>query len=174
MQYADADDEGVATGTFTVQRVLTTPATGTVDCALEAERCIVAMGALSDYDRSGGFGVAFAGGGEPIDIPTITVAPAEGLADGDVVHVEGDGFEPDSPVMLSVCSIDPAGCWSTGEPIELDGEDVHDARAWGRVRRWLLVHVGLLADGDGRVERRRARCGASCPARHPAPTSTAR
>ena len=79
------------------------------------------------------------------------VAPAEGLADGDVVHVEGEGFEPDAPVTLSVCSIDPAGCWSTGEPIELDGEEVQDARARGRVRRRQYVCTGLLADGDGRV-----------------------
>jgi hypothetical protein len=143
VHYADADGDGVATGTFTVRRILTTPATGTVDCALEAERCIVAMGAISDYDRSGGFGVAFAGGGEPIDIPTISVSPVEGLADGDVVRVDGEGFEPNAPLTLSICSIDPGGCWSTGEPIKLNGEN-------------MIEHggdslTGLLADGQGRV-----------------------
>ena len=157
-----------------MQRILTTPATGTVDCALEAERCIVAMGAISDYDRSGGFGVTFAGGGEPIDIPTLSVAPADGLADGDVVHVEGDGFEPNAPVTLSVCSIDPAGCWSTGEPIELDGEDVQAARDWRTSTTAATSFTGLLADADGRVERATCRCGGSCPAPPPAPTSTAR
>ncbi len=150
VQYANADDAGVATGTFRVQRILTTPATGTVDCALEAERCIVAMGAIGDYDRSGGFGVAFAAGGEPIDVPALSVAPAEGLADGEVVHVEGDGFEPSSPLMLNVCSIDPAGCWSTGEPIELDGEDVQ-ALEMGDEYVGGYAFTGLLADAEGRV-----------------------
>ena len=152
VQYADADDDG--RGHRHLHRCSGSsrrrpPARWTAP--LEAERCIVAMGAISDYDRSGGFGVAFAGGGEPIDIPTITVSPAEGLADGDVVHVEGDGFEPNAPVMLSVCSIDPAGCWSTGEPIE--------PRQRGRARRSSsadeygggYAFTGLLADADGRV-----------------------
>ena len=93
---------------------------------LEAERCIVAMGAINDYDRSGGFGVAFAGGGEPIDIPTITVSPAEGLADGDVVHVEGEGSSP-APVhaRASAPSIRPAA----GRPASRSSstrEDVED------------------------------------------------
>ena len=90
--YATADADGVATGDFQVQRVLTTPLTGTVDCAAEAERCLVAMGALSDYDRSGGFGITFAA---PLTAsPARTSrrvdgrAPPRGCTDGDTVHVE--------------------------------------------------------------------------------------
>jgi len=111
VQYADADADGVAAGTIAVQRVLTTPMTGTVDCAAEADRCIVAMGALNDYDRSGGFGVEVRGGGEPIRIPEVTVTPTEGLADGDVVRVEGRGLTPGDEVGFSVCSSDPVACW---------------------------------------------------------------
>lgn len=130
VQYADADEAGVAVGRFTVRRVLTTPLTGTVDCATEAERCIVAMGALDDYDRSGGVGFAIAGG-EPIDIPELTVRPAEGLADGDVVHVTGSGFRSVDGQILdaSLCSSDPSTCWSLsavgspyGLPVDPEGE----------------------------------------------------
>ncbi|MFL6207159.1 MAG: neocarzinostatin apoprotein domain-containing protein [Acidimicrobiales bacterium] len=147
--YANADADGVATGTFTVHRVLTTPATGTVDCAAEARRCIVAMGALQDYDRSGGFGLAFRGGGEPVDIPTVTVSPTDGLSDGDVVHVEGKGFAP-GPVSLSECAIDPAGCWTVGEPFALTADEV-EAAGLTEVFGGAYEGVGLVADAAGRV-----------------------
>ena len=113
VQYADADADGVAVGTFTVRRVLTTPLTGTVDCAAEPDRCIVAMGALNDYDRSGGVGFTIAGG-EPIDIPELQVSPADGLADGDSVRVTGSGFSSSEGgvVDASLCSSDPSTCWS--------------------------------------------------------------
>lgn len=147
--YADADADGVAAGRFTVRRVLTTPLTGTVDCATEADRCLVAMGAISNYDRSGGFG-AFVGGGEPIDIPSLTVDPAEGLHDGDVVRVQGDGFEPHEVLNVSVCSTDPSACWQTA----------------GRSHTY-----GIETDGDGWTTR--SPCTGSCPGRPAAPTSTA-
>jgi hypothetical protein len=134
VQYANADDQGVATGSIAVRRVLTTPLTGTVDCAAEANRCIVAMGALSDYDRSGGHGIEFAPGGPPVEVPTVTVTPADNLADGDVVHVEADGLVAGSVTSLTVCSSDPAVCWQTGERIEVtyeDGEDSFVGWQWG-------------------------------------------
>ena len=150
VQYANADAEGVATGTINVRRVLTTPATGTVDCALEAQRCIVAMGALDDYDRSGGYGVAFRGGGEPIDIPTVTVSPIEGLADGDLVHVEGEGFTP-GPVQLGLCSIDPAGCWTIGNPFRLSAAETRDLGLSDQYGGGEYLGTGLVADPQGRV-----------------------
>jgi hypothetical protein len=144
VQYADADDQGVATGSIAVRRVLTTPLTGTVDCAAEANRCIVAMGALSDYDRSGGHGVEFAPGGPPIELPTVTVTPAEGLADGDVVHVVANGLTPNSVSGLTVCSSDPAACWQTGEPIEAAFEEGGDT--------YMGVQWGLQVDDAGHLE----------------------
>jgi hypothetical protein len=144
VQYADADEQGVATGSIAVRRVLTTPITGTVDCAAEANRCIVAMGALSDYDRSGGHGIEFAPGATPIELPTVTVLPTEDLADGDVVHVVADGLTPNSISGMSVCSSDPAACWQTGEQIEAtfgEGGDTYNGVQWG-----------LRVDGDGHLE----------------------
>ncbi len=129
--YADADADGVATGRFKVRRVLTTPLTGTVDCSLEADRCIVAMGAISDYDRSGGLGIAFAPGGEPVDIPILEVEPATGLHDRDTVRLRGSGFNPNDVLSLSICSSDPSACWQT------HGE-THS--------------FGVQVDGDGRIE----------------------
>ena len=142
VQYAEADADGVATGTYTVRRVLTTPITGTVDCAAEAERCIVAMGAINDYDRSGGMAISFLGGGEPIDIPIVTVDPADELTDGQMVRVTGEGFVPAELVDLMVCSTDPSGCWMTGEDVSLEAQD---QRGEGDV-------PGLRADAGGRID----------------------
>jgi hypothetical protein len=139
-----ADDDGSVTGEYEVRRVLTTPLTGTVDCAADANRCIVAMGALNDYDRSGGHAIEFAPGGEPIVIPAVTVTPTQGLGDGDLVHVTADHLTPDSFVTIEVCSNDPVACWQTGEltTVEHDeaGEDYTEHL------------IGLPADGDGHLE----------------------
>lgn len=150
VEYADADADGVATGRFTVRRVLTTPLTGTVDCAAEANRCLVAMGAISNYDRSGGFGITIAGG-EPIDIPTLTVAPAEGLHDGDTVHVEGDGYEPGSLVTLGVCAKDPAACWSTGAELTLDADEMRELGLGETSEGGSIGFIGLQVDEGGRL-----------------------
>ena len=144
-----ADGDGVATGDYQVQRFLTTPLTGTVDCGEDADRCLVALGALSDYDRSGGLGITFAAPapGEPTrpKIPTLTVTPAKGLHDGDVVHVEGAGYEAGTQVDLQVCAKDPSACWVTGEvlapPDLAPNEDCFDA----------CGGIGLLVDRAGRL-----------------------
>jgi hypothetical protein len=135
-----ADDQGMATGVYAVRRVLTTPLTGTVDCAAEAGRCMVAMGAISDYDRSGGHPIEFATDVPPVELPTASVTPTEELADGQQVHVVAGGLTPDEVVSLEICSSDPLACWSTGEPIREGTEDGYS--------EWL----GLRSDGDGRVE----------------------
>ena len=111
----EADDLGAVTGTYAVQRALTTAWTGTVDCAERPGRCIVVIGSVSDYDRSGGFGVSFATEGlAPVAVPTLAVSPAEDLADGDTVTVTGSGFPAGSTASLSLCSLDPSTCWAIG------------------------------------------------------------
>lgn len=151
VEYATADADGVANGQFTVRRVLTTPLTGTVDCATEAERCLVGMGALSDYDRSGGMGFTIAGG-EPIDVPALVVTPADQLADGDLVRVEGAGYAPGTFLTLSVCAKDPAACWNTGADLELDAEQVRELGLGDMSDGGSMQVLGLLADAQGRVE----------------------
>src|SRR3546814_2514733 len=96
---------------------------------------MVAAGALSDYDRSGGHAITMLGEGRPIEVPTVEVAPADGLADGSVVAVSGSGFTPNEVVSLSVCSADPATCWQTGpndrhdEPVEEGQSRIQNGKA---------------------------------------------
>jgi hypothetical protein len=113
--YTDASSDGVATGTYSVRASITTPATGTVDCTTEPSRCILAMAAMADYDRSGAGGLTF--GDAPLPdprVPNLTVDPSTGLADAQVVRVEATGLPPSTAVRLEVCAVDPAGCWATG------------------------------------------------------------
>lgn len=146
-----ADEGGVATGTYTVQRILTTAITGTVDCAATAERCLVAMGALNDYDRSGGYGITFAPevtATDPgVQIPTFEVAPAEGLADGDLVRVTGDGYTPNTTYGIEVCAKDPSGCWMTGEKLDTSAQvsDCVDECGY-------FGEFGVASDSDGRID----------------------
>lgn len=135
-----ADDQGAATGTYRVRRILTTPLTGTVDCAAEVGRCMVAMGAISDYDRSGGHPIEFATDVAPVEVPTATVVPSEDLADGQTVHVSVDGMVPDQVATLEVCSSDPLACWSTGRPVRAAIEDGYSET------------LGLQVDRDGHLE----------------------
>lgn len=152
VEYAEADSSGLATGLFTVRRTVTTPLTGTVDCAAEADRCIVAMGAINDYDRSGGMGFTIAGGGEPIEVPTLSVSPAEGLQDADVVRVEGEGYAPRSIVNLSICSKDPATCWTTGAEIQIEGDGAEGAQWFNYDEDGSGgTFIGLQADDQGRL-----------------------
>ena len=147
------DADGVAEGTYQVHRLLTTPHTGTVDCAVEAERCMVAMGALSDYDRSGGHPIVFAEGLAPLDTPTMEVTPSEGLADGDEVTVVATGLEPGELLLVEVCSVDPSACWQTGEVVDVP--EAHPG-AYGYTDESgdgdLGRTIGLVAGNDGRLE----------------------
>lgn len=140
-----ADQNGFIGGSYKVQRALTTAWTGTIDCAERPGRCILAAGALSDYDRSGGFPIAFATGGlQPLQVPSLVVTPADELVDGDVVRITGAGFPTGSAVSLELCSLDPASCWnigeSQGEPPDQDGNG-----------GWVSYGpaVGAVADGAG-------------------------
>lgn len=135
-----ADDQGTATGTYRVHRILTTPLTGTVDCAAQADRCMVAMGAIADYDRSGGHPIEFATDVAQAVLPTAAVVPSEELADGQSVHVMADGLTADEVVSIEICSSDPLACWGTGQSIQVDGEDGGGES------------LGLRSDGDGRLE----------------------
>jgi hypothetical protein len=114
-----------------------------VDCAAEAGRCIVAMGAISDYDRSGGHAIEFAPTDEPVELPTVEVAPATGLAHGDLVHVTADGLAP-GVAYLEVCSSDPVSCWQTGEPMEVEETEGGE--------EYVSQVIGLPVDGDGHLE----------------------
>jgi hypothetical protein len=126
--YVDADADGVATAEFGVSTTITTAATGITSCASEPGRCIVAMAASDDYDRSGGAGITF--GPAPVPdpaAPSLSVEPSIGLTDAQVVHVVAAGLPPTTTVELEVCAVDPAACWSTGRSDEPTAALVTDA-----------------------------------------------
>lgn len=150
-----ADAAGAATGTYAVRRLLTTPLTGTVDCAAEADRCMVAMGALADYDRSGTHPISFDPNVEPVELPTIEVTPADELTDGALVHVVAQGLRPGDRLSGEVCSSDPEACTSVGLTAGEAGDEPDGSPTStesGSVDVFSVEATGLLVDADGRAE----------------------
>lgn len=111
-----ADANGDVRGEFTVSRTLTVPFSGTVDCAAAPGTCLVGVGALSDYDRSGGMVLDFAAAEGAVAPPAVELSRSTELGDGEVVHISGRGFTGEG-VQLSVCATSPAVCWSTGTQV---------------------------------------------------------
>lgn len=100
--YADADENGDVQAPLRVRQNIDTPATGAIDCASEPERCLVAIGAVSDYDRSGGSFVNFAGAPAFAEVG-ILVDPVGPYAPGQVVRVGAAGLIPTRDVELVQC-----------------------------------------------------------------------
>ena len=95
------------------------------------------MGALSDYDRSGGLAVELAPDVEPVELPTVQAQPTEDLADGQSVRITGSGLTADDVMFVEVCSADPSACWPTGVPVT-------DPEGYGA--------LGLPVDQSGRID----------------------
>lgn len=104
--YADADSNGEVVADFIVHRYITTPDGGEIDCQSAAERCLVGVGAISNYDQSGGSYIGFAGappfpesslGIDPAGDPAGTFAP------GQAVTAQVDGWVSGRQVRISQC-----------------------------------------------------------------------
>lgn len=100
--YADASPDGAVIADVVLRRFITTPLTGPVDCTSAAERCLVAIGAVSDYDRSGGSFVGFAGA-PPFPEPTLVVEPPGPYAPGQLVAVRAAGLVPPRDAQVLQC-----------------------------------------------------------------------
>ncbi|QXC62971.1 hypothetical protein KSP35_09390 [Aquihabitans sp. G128] len=99
--YATASAEGSVVADVVVHRFITTPA-GEVDCRSAAERCIIGMGAISNYDESGGSYVGFAG--QPaFPEPTLAVSPAGPFAPGQRVQASVRGIPPGRGIRMQLC-----------------------------------------------------------------------
>lgn len=145
---ATPDGTGHMTARYRVRRVINTPVSGTVDCAERPERCMIAVGQLSDYDVSGGFAISFAEGLPPLEHPVLAVTPSENLRHGDEITVAGTGFtrpadptnafgpapgQIDGGVTLSLCdATEHDACWFYPQPVPIaeDGSIQVRLRAW--------------------------------------------
>jgi len=153
-----ADADGVATGTFRVSRILTTPLTGTIDCASSERRCGLGVGAISDYDRAGGVWIQFAPG-DPVEIPSSSVTPSTDLTDGQVVEVDVRGLPPRTTIWVEQCSVDPSVCADTmlrvGDPptAAQSGMEVDGGQAHLKVRVWRFLPAGSDQYADCAISR---------------------
>ena len=89
--YASASNEGTVVAKFVVRRYVVTPEGGRVDCLSAAERCLIGVGAVANYDRSGGTYVAFADA-PPFAEPAVSVTPGGPYAAGQQVTVDATGL----------------------------------------------------------------------------------
>lgn len=126
-----ADADGVATVGFEVRRLVVLDGRE-VDCASEAQRCLIGMGMISDYDQSGGVLVDFDPNMPLPDPPTATLQAEGPFDDGDAVTVRVDGLRPGTGVGAAVCTADNALC--TDAPsngvVADDGTATFDVRLW--------------------------------------------
>ena len=133
-----ARSDGSVVITVTIRRHITTPGYGPVDCASAAERCLLAIGAADDYDRSGGTYVNLAGA-PPFPEPTTTVDPPGPYTAGQEVTVQAAGLVPGRPAQVVQCV----------------GEDHCASLSQGRVGAdgtyGATVAIGASVDVDGDV-----------------------
>lgn len=135
----NADKEGIAVAEVKVKRFITTPKYGRVDCQSVAERCLVGMGAVSNYDRSGGSYLLF-DGSPPFPEISARVAPAENLAPGQSVIVAVDGSVPGRNVAIYECRGDRCALMTVAK-----------GNAEGTVAAGVTVYP-TVRDGKGKVE----------------------
>lgn len=100
--YAYADADGNVVAKVAVRRYVTTPDGGEIDCASGPERCLVGMGAVSNYDRSGGAYIDFAAAPD-FPQPTMTIAPEGPVVPGAPLTVSLGNLPPNRSIRLSQC-----------------------------------------------------------------------
>lgn len=153
VQYVTADAQGNVVAEVTVRRFIETPGFGRVDCAAAAERCLLGMGAISDYDRSGGAYINFEGAPE-FEVPALSVAGADtGLSPGRPTPISVTGWVAQRMVRLQQC-------FTGGDGVE-QCQTVFDGAAdqGGRVDVELVLNSSILVDGA------EIRCGTNCELR---------
>ena len=140
-----ARSDGSVVITVTIRRHITTPGYGPVDCMSAAERCLLAIGASADYDRSGGTYINLAGA-PPFPEPTVAVDPPGPYTAGQEVTILATGLVPGRPFQVVQCV----------------GEDHCASLTQGRVgaEGTLRGHGGDR--GRGRRRGRRAPCVDAC------------
>ncbi len=100
--YATASAEGTVVAEFVVRRYVTTPEGGQVDCQSAPERCLIGVGAVSNYDQSGGAYIDFAGA-PPFAQPELTADPGGPYVPGQEVTARATGLVPLRGYRLQQC-----------------------------------------------------------------------
>jgi hypothetical protein len=104
-QLADAD--GNAQYTFRAHALI---GAAIVDCGVATGTCVGFAASVSDPFAYGSVPLGFDPNAIPTPRPVLTVSPATGLRDGDIVTISGIGFSAHQPVQIIECRdhIDPA------------------------------------------------------------------
>jgi len=137
--------DGSVAITVPVRRYITTPDLGQVDCASLPERCLLAIGAASDYDRSGGTYINFADA-PPFAEPSVTIDPPGPYTAGQEVTIQAAGLVAGRQFQVLQCV----------------GEKHCASLTMGRVSAegtyGATVAIGAAVEVDGVVEE----CGDAC------------
>jgi hypothetical protein len=131
-----------------VQRIITTTASGSVDCATAVGACRMVAANYSQYAENGSLALAFSRSGPPVTAPTVQVAaaPSTGLVDGKVIKVTGSGVLPYIRVQVVECV---AGSAPGPTTCQLSITQFSNADAAGRFTITWAVHRILQLAGPG-------------------------
>jgi len=101
---------GSFTATFRVGAVIVTEDGGRADCRTAGACALAVIGDFGDWADTTSVPLGFAPDGPLLPPPTVTVAPPDGLVDGDMVTVTGAGFPrrfDSDAVEVHQCAPDP-------------------------------------------------------------------
>lgn len=100
---ASVDTTGHLTGDVQVWATFTTFTGTKVDCRTAGVQCQLHVG-WGDPTSSATTDLSFDPTGALLPLPTLTVSPNAELTDGTQMHVVGDGFAPNTSVVLQQCA----------------------------------------------------------------------
>jgi hypothetical protein len=144
VQYVSADAEGNVVAEVQIRRFIETPGHGRVDCASAAERCLLGMGAINNYDRSGGVYLQFEGSPN-FAAPSLSVSGSEDeLTPGQEVQVQVSAWVPGRLIRLQQCATGTDG-YDDADPCET----LLDTRAdeAGSLTAALVLNAAVIVDG---------------------------
>ena len=101
--YSNATAEGFVQVDVPVRATIVTPFSGPVDCLSGPERCLIAVGAVGDYDRSGGAAIGFVGQAA-FPAPTFTVSAPGPYVPDQLVDVIAAGLLWPREVHVQLCA----------------------------------------------------------------------
>lgn len=145
--YGEPDESGAFSTAMSVA-ALVSDGSAPVDCRLVACELLAMMWGEADASvivaRTS---VAFDPGGPLVPPPSLVVAPATGLTDGQTVQVTGSGYEPDGWVWIEECATEGGdqGCRYVGDG-EIDAGGGLDASVRLRASVASAVTTGSRLD----------------------------